>query len=472
VQAVQAKAIRLLSISMTTRTPWMIIWFVMTVATTVLYLLPSAGPPGAFNFDKITHFIAFGAIGLSAWPGTQRRAAFLLFLVAGIILAIGLEWLQSFVPEREFATMDTVANLIGLGVGTAAGLYLDARVWRHGSFVTRHSPACRDPLPTRVSPMAPIRETTAGIAALVQRRKQWIALTLLRSIQPGKSTRRAEAFCYDRLCANKTARRCCLRLSPGPSRIRQKQRNASMISLSSKLRPIARSVVALGLLVFALMLGACGGPVAGNPASIEQANALSTRAAASEYRLQPGDELDIRFYYNPELNTSILVRPDGRISLPLANEVQAAGLTPSGLTQRLRSAYEQELRRPELTVIVRSFNSQKVFVGGEVASPGVIQALGPLSVLQSVTQAGGFKETARLSEVLVIRRDPSSPSEPIVIPVDISSVVDGSETNQDIPLMPFDVVFVPKSPIANVNKFVDQYIRQNIPFGFGLTYGF
>jgi protein involved in polysaccharide export with SLBB domain len=100
-----------------------------------------------------------------------------------------------------------------------------------------------------------------------------------------------------------------------------------------------------------------------------------------------------------------------------------------------------------------------------------VQALGPLSVLQSVTQAGGFKETARLNEVLVIRRDPSA-QEPIVIPVDISAVVDGSQTNQDIALMPFDVVYVPKSPIANVNKFVDQYIRQNIPFGFGLTYGF
>jgi protein involved in polysaccharide export with SLBB domain len=219
-----------------------------------------------------------------------------------------------------------------------------------------------------------------------------------------------------------------------------------------------------------LLLGGCG-PAAVKPATLETANAISRGAAGAEYRLQPGDELDIRFYYNPELNTSVLIRPDGRISLPLANEVQAAGLTPSALTQRLRTSFEQELRRPELTVIVRSFNSQKVFVGGEVASPGVVQALGPLTVLQSVTQAGGFKETARLGEVLVIRRDPSQP-DPIVIPVDIASVVDGTQTNQDIALMPFDVVYVPKSPIANVNKFVDQYIRQNIPFGFGLTYGF
>lgn len=243
-----------------------------------------------------------------------------------------------------------------------------------------------------------------------------------------------------------------------------------MKAIFARVRLLAQPAAAFGLMMSLLVLGACG-PAAVKPATLEQANAISTRASGGQYLLQPGDELDIRFYYNPELNTSVLIRPDGRISLPLANEVQAAGETPAGLAQRLRSAYEQELRRPELTVIVRSFNSQKVFVGGEVASPGVVQALGPLTVLQSVTQAGGFKETARINEVLVIRRDPSA-QEPIVIPVDISAVVDGTQTNQDIALMPFDVVYVPKSSIANVNKFVDQYIRQNIPFGFGLTYGF
>lgn len=243
-----------------------------------------------------------------------------------------------------------------------------------------------------------------------------------------------------------------------------------MISYSLKARSIWRAAMYLELLVAALLLGACG-PAVVKPASIETANAIATRTGGGEYVLQPGDELDVRFYYNPELNLSVLVRPDGKISLPLAEEVQAAGQTVPQLTQTLRSKYQSELRRPELTIIVRSFNSQKVFVGGEVASPGVIQAIGPLTVLQSVTQAGGFKETARPDEVLVIRRDPTTRT-PLVIPVNISSAIDGSQPNQDISLMPYDIVFVPKSPIANVNKFVDQYIRQNIPFGFGLAYGF
>lgn len=226
----------------------------------------------------------------------------------------------------------------------------------------------------------------------------------------------------------------------------------------------------LTMLCIGTALPACG-PAATNPASIQTANAIAQRSSAAEYTIQPGDELDIRFYYNPELNTSVVVRPDGKISLPLAPEVQAAGVPVSALSRNLQNQFSNELRRPELTVIVRSFNSQRVFVGGEVTSPGVIQAIGPLTVLQSVTQAGGFRETARVNEVLVIRRDPTN-ANPIVIPVNISTVIDGSDTQQDIQLLPYDVVYVPKSPIANVNKFIDQYIRQNIPFGFGLTYGF
>ena len=246
---------------------------------------------------------------------------------------------------------------------------------------------------------------------------------------------------------------------------------ARTASFSRRRRHVARPVATFGFMIFALLLGACG-PAAVKPASHEQVRAIATHAAG-EYRLQPGDELDIRFYYNPELNNSVIVRPDGRISLPLADEVEAAGMTPAALSQKLRAAYAQSLRRPDVTVIVRSFNAQKVFVGGEVAAPGVIQVFGPLTVMQSVMQAGGFKETARINEVLVIRRDPTAPaSNPIVIPVDIAAVADGTKTGEDIALMPYDIVYVPKSPIANVNKFIDQYIRQNIPVGFGLAYGF
>src|SRR6185436_6425103 len=98
-----------------------------------------------------------------------------------------------------------------------------------------------------------------------------------------------------------------------------------MKNILKRVRSLSRPGMGFGLLIAVLLLGGCG-PAAVKPATLEQANAISARSAASEYRLQPGDELDIRFYYNPELNTSVLIRPDGRISLPLANEIQAAGL--------------------------------------------------------------------------------------------------------------------------------------------------
>jgi len=224
------------------------------------------------------------------------------------------------------------------------------------------------------------------------------------------------------------------------------------------------------LLIIPLAVSACGTSVK-NPTPVETVQAASANATPAQYLLFPGDELEIRFYYNPELNTAVVVRPDGKISLPLADEVQAAGLTVPALTQALRERFARELRRPDLTVIVRSFNAHRVFVGGEVGSPGVIQTVAPLTVLQSVYQAGGFRETARPEEVIVIRRTPGS-TNPTVIPIDVTAVLDGSRVDQDIPLMPYDVVYVPKSPISNVNKFIDQYIRQNIPVGLGFAYGF
>ena len=96
-----------------------------------------------------------------------------------------------------------------------------------------------------------------------------------------------------------------------------------------------------------------------------------------EYQIQIGDALDIKFFYHPELNESVMVRPDGRISLQLVHEVQASGLTPEQLRQNLRKKYEPQISQPEIAVIVRSFTAQKVYVDGEVAKPGLVPLTGP-----------------------------------------------------------------------------------------------
>ncbi|MBC7906773.1 MAG: polysaccharide biosynthesis/export family protein [Rhodospirillaceae bacterium] len=218
-------------------------------------------------------------------------------------------------------------------------------------------------------------------------------------------------------------------------------------------------------LVPVLALMACSGRVAQKPTSIAQA----PTASSSGYVIEPGDSLDVRFFYNPELNEEVMVRPDGNISLPLVGEMQAAGRSPTQLEGMLKNSYSRELRQAAITVMVKGFAGQRVYVDGEVGEPQMVNIAGNLSAMQAVASAGGFMESARKGEVLVIRR--SGTPQPVVIPLDLNAAISGTDTSQDILLQPYDIVYVPKTAIAEVNQFIDQYFRQNIPIPFGVGYG-
>jgi len=192
------------------------------------------------------------------------------------------------------------------------------------------------------------------------------------------------------------------------------------------------------------------------------------------YTIAPGDELDIKFFYNPELNETITVRPDGMISLQLVDEIQAAGMEPAQLDKKLTDLYARELRKPEVTVIVRSFTRQRIYVGGEVNTPSLIELPADMTTLQAVFQAGGFMETAEPSETLVIRKGEND--KPIPIRIDLAAVMDAGG-GADLQLQPDDIVYVPKSAIANANKFVSEYIGgllmfRGWSFGIGQDLGF
>ena len=163
-----------------------------------------------------------------------------------------------------------------------------------------------------------------------------------------------------------------------------------------------------------------------------------------------------------------MVRPDGRISLQLANEVMAAGLTPEELRKSLAARYGKEINKPEISVIVRSFSMQRVYVDGEVFRPGMLPLAGPVTIHQAITAAGGFRETARRTDVIIIRQ---VQGKPVPLKVNMEEVVKNEDPSQDILLAPFDIVYVPRSNIAEVNKFVDLYIRRNIPVGAGVGVG-
>jgi polysaccharide biosynthesis/export protein len=186
-------------------------------------------------------------------------------------------------------------------------------------------------------------------------------------------------------------------------------------------------------------------------------SSTDTLQPMAAYVIQPGDQLDIKFYFNQELNESVIVRPDGKISLQLVNEVQAGGLAPEELDELLTRKYSQELKKPEITVIVKSFAGQRIYVGGEVNQQREMELLAGMTVLQAVFQAGGFKESASPENTILIRQGPSN--EPVPIRIDLKNAMYGQGDGARLVLRPNDIVYIPKSAIAEANKFVQQYIE-------------
>lgn len=179
--------------------------------------------------------------------------------------------------------------------------------------------------------------------------------------------------------------------------------------------------------------------------------------------LGPGDVLDIKFRYAEELDDKQTIRPDGKITLQMVDEVQAAGLTPMELDKQLTELYTKYLKDPVISVVVREMVSQRVYVGGEVNKPGEVPLAGQLTALQAIMASGGFdKMSAEPGSVLIIRHQQGQRS---VFRLDLS---DALKTGAEDPfyLMAKDIVYVPRTRIEEVNLWVDKYINRLIPQGF------
>jgi len=175
---------------------------------------------------------------------------------------------------------------------------------------------------------------------------------------------------------------------------------------------------------------------------------------------QKGDVIDVKFRYWPELNESQTIRPDGRISLQVVDEVDASGITPKELDTRLTNLYEGRLRDPDISVIVRSQANQRVHVGGEVRSPGVIPLQGQLTVLEAITQTGGFiNQSAQKSRVVVVRNVKNKRYAKVM---DLKNFLRDTDS-QPFYLEPNDIVLVTRTRIDKINQWVDQYISRMIP---------
>src|SRR5881628_688330 len=158
------------------------------------------------------------------------------------------------------------------------------------------------------------------------------------------------------------------------------------------------------------------------------------------YIIQPNDILEIFVWKEPDLTRKILVRPDGRISFPLVQDMQAGGISPGELKDRIEKKLKEYIDSPNVTIIVEAIQSYKVFVTGKVQKPGSLLVEKPITVLQALAMAGGFQEFAKSSEMTVIR---NHGSENFVFPFDYGQVVKGKNGNQNLLLKSGDVVVVP-----------------------------
>jgi len=184
------------------------------------------------------------------------------------------------------------------------------------------------------------------------------------------------------------------------------------------------------------------------------------------YRFYPGDELEVSLPTAPELTKTVTVQPDGRISLPLIGAVMAADRTIPELQAILADAYATQLLRPTVEVSPKAA-PLKVFVGGEVRNPGIFDMAGDGDALRAVIQAGDFMNTANRDGVIIIRRGPDGRG--MIRRVNLQKGLKSGGADL-VPLRRFDIVYVPKSGIADANLFVQQYFRDLSPIQFGFSY--
>jgi protein involved in polysaccharide export with SLBB domain len=180
-----------------------------------------------------------------------------------------------------------------------------------------------------------------------------------------------------------------------------------------------------------------------------------------EYRLGYGDVISVKFFYDPEFDQTVTIRPDGRITLPRLGDILVVGMTPGQLNEMVTVKYAEIIRDPEVTVIVEQIGEDVVYVLGEVNQPGGYP-LNPYgtTVLGAIALAEGFKNTAKLSSVILITKDAAGTPRPERL--NLTRAVGGSRED-DPYLRGSEIVYVPSTFIAQLNLFMDQFFTKLAP---------
>jgi polysaccharide export outer membrane protein len=183
------------------------------------------------------------------------------------------------------------------------------------------------------------------------------------------------------------------------------------------------------------------------PAASKAAPAPATAPVPLDYVIGPDDVLRVEFWRDKDLSADVMVRPDGKITLPVLNDVQAAGLTPDQLRDRVVELAKRYIEDPSLTIVVREIRSRKVFITGEVNKPGVYLLNDRITVLQLIAMAGGLTEFARSKNIIIMRPDSGGTirpaGQPVTFAFNYKEVLARRNLKQNIELKPGDTVIVP-----------------------------
>ena len=187
--------------------------------------------------------------------------------------------------------------------------------------------------------------------------------------------------------------------------------------------------------------GSTAGAKQSAPPTQPETNATASSPHDNNFVIGNDDVLAINVWKEPEISRSIPVRSDGKISLPLVGEVQAAGLTPLKLEQAIAGRLTNYISEPEVTVIVQQINSQKFNILGQVNKPGSYVITNSATVLEGIAMAGGFRDFAKQKSIYILRQNPDGTQ--TRLPFNYKDVVKGVKPEQNVKLQPRDTIVVP-----------------------------
>ena len=177
-----------------------------------------------------------------------------------------------------------------------------------------------------------------------------------------------------------------------------------------------------------------------------------TTVTEERYRLQPGDVFEVQFRYSPEFNQTVTVQPDGYVSLELGGDLKVAGLTIEQARAVILRKAAARLQDPVANIVLKEFQKPYFVIAGEVSLPGRIEMRERVTALQAIMLAGGMKEGARASQVVVFRAINTDIAE--VKLLNLKSIRRTSDLENDLTLQPGDMVFVPRDKISKIERFM------------------